>query len=248
MVIFDRILLKYPVLVLLYFLSLTCSYSQGNSISQNTDEINRKLKVLSRPTPDSPGGYIIDNSYEGLLGSPYLFDKFLPILVKADDIEYYVPVEANIDLKNSTLIYIEKESGDLFSLPCQRISEVLVELEKDRLIFRTTVNKNFKRSLKEERFYQVLKEAPNEFIKMPYKVLIPADYRGGYSAKRRYDEYKSEISYYILDHDNSYTEVSLNRKSLIKLFPDKKDIIKKVSKEKTYSDREEMVLAILKKL
>jgi len=243
----NRKMLKYPALVIICFLSVTFSYSQGNSIYQNTEDINRKLKVLSRPTPDAPGGYIFDNSYEGLKGSPYLFDKFLPLQIKVKEVDFYLSVEGNIDLKNNTFIYIEKESGVLYSIPCQRVAELIVETGEERMIFRTTDTKNSQKGLNEERFYQVLKEAPYKFIKMPSKVLIPADYRGAYSAKRRYDEYKFEAKYYIVSFDTLYAEVKLKKNSLIKLFPDKKETIKKVIKEKTYSDPEEMVLSVLKK-
>lgn len=83
---------------------------------------------------------------------------------------------------------------------------------------------------------------------MPVKKLIAADYKDVYSADRRYDEYTTYYKYYIMSRDSTFQQIQLNKKSLIKMFPDKKDLINNTLEAKTYGNSEDMVLDILNKL
>ncbi len=239
--------LRKLVLFSIGVLLMNHAYSQG-SPNDNTRIINRKLKILSSPSADVAGGYVTNNSYEGLKGGPFLFDEFRPLIIRVTEIDLYVSVDANLDLISNSLLYKDPETGQLYSIPSGRVVEAVFKNENDTLVFKTTENKIFEPDLKETKFYQVLKGGPNEFIRIPFKIFIPADYSGAYTAKRRFDEYKTEYRYFILNSEMVYKQVKLSKRSLIKVFPEKKELIRSSYQMKTESDKEEVFLSVLDKL
>lgn len=233
-------------------LSLACTLVLIHAYSQSPNDhirdINRKLKVLSTTSPDVPGGYIFNNSYEGLKGAPFLLEEFVPVQVKLKDTEGYFQLSANLDLKNSLLLYVEDNTNLVLAIPPIKIEEVIINNQNDTMIFRTSENKDFEPALKEVRFIQVLKVLPSEFIRVPYKIYIPADYLGGYTAKRRYDEYRTEYDYYLMNSGKTFEKMKLTKKSLIKAFPEKKEFINETFRTHAEQDKEKIVLLVLDNL
>ncbi len=83
---------------------------------------------------------------------------------------------------------------------------------------------------------------------VPEKTFIEADYKAAYSADRRYDEYESFNKYFIKGADNVFHQIQLNKKSLVKIFPDKKEMINDAFREKSGEGDEEKIIALLLKL
>ena len=134
------------------------------------------------------------------------------------------------------------------AIPCDRTNELVVKWQGKDLTFRTTVGKSFDKEIKEPKFFQVLYGGQYSFIKMPVKIFTEAAYKGAYSPDRRYDEYETKYRYYILGTDNVFHQVQLNKKSLVKLFPDKKDLVGSVIDSGRFNNDEEMVISVLEKL
>lgn len=242
-----RINLKRLSVILAFILQI--NNMQGQSPNDLTRQINRQLKVLSSPSPDVAGGYVFNNSYEGMKGGPLLFDKFLGLKIMVKEVDYYIQVEANIDLLNNSLLYKDPDSGQLYSIPSDRIAELIFEDENDTMLFKTTENKQFDADdMKETRFIQVLKKGADSFVKIPYKIFVPADYAGAYTAKRRYDEYRTEYRYFVMSSQNIYKEVKLTKNSLIKVFPEKREMIKNAFRTSKSSGKEEIALSFLENL
>jgi len=116
------------------------------------------------------------------------------------------------------------------------------------MVYRTASGNKYAKDFKKHKFFQVLKEGKYQLIKVPIKKLIAADYKGAYSADRRYDEYATFYRYYIMNPDSSINQIQLTKKSLIKLFPDKKDLINNTIESKTNGNNEDMVIDCLNKL
>ncbi len=91
-------------------------------------------------------------------------------------------------------------------------------------------------------------QEPHQFIMIPEKNFIEADYKAAYSADRRYDEYQTYNKYFIKGTDDIFRQIQLNKKSLIKIFPGRKDIINEAFREKSNKDNEDIVIEILGKL
>ena len=115
------------------------------------------------------------------------------------------------------------------------------------MLFRPTTGKKFDRVLREQKFFQVLKEGKYQFIKIPLKTFIQASYKGAYSADRRYDEFQSDARYYLMNSEGVFCQIQLNRKSLAKMFPDKKEVIDQAFREESNPDKETVIMSLLDK-
>ena len=240
--------MKKLSLSLILIMIFSACYSQGGTLYQTGISAEQNLKAIGNLVPYCPGGMGFDTRYEGIKGSPRLFDTLLTSYLKVKGQDNYFQIEADIDLVSNILIFKHPKTGKLLSIPIDNITEVVMISKGKDLIFRTTEGKSFEKNLKEQKFFQVLKEGPLQFIKIPEKKFIEANYKGAYSADVRYDEYKTFFRYYLMSKDSSYHQIQLTRKSLAKLFPDRKDLINNSIDEKSNSGNEELVLSLLEKL
>jgi hypothetical protein len=239
-------MMKRFFLIFISTLLLSTLYSQNNNPYRIGLTAEQNLNAIGNLSPTTPGGMGFDNRYEGVVGSSRLFDTLLPSLLNIKDQDYYLKLESDIDLMKNTLIFLNPKTRKLNWIKTDIVNELVITENGKELIFRTTGGKNFEKVMKEERFYQVLKDGAYQFIKMPYKDFIEADYKGVYTSDRRYDEYKTLYKYFILKPDNIFYQTRLSKKSLVKLFPDKKQLIKSTDISSA-SDDEMMILSILEK-
>jgi hypothetical protein len=237
------------LLFVAFILLINSVYSQANDTYQKGVSAEKNLNAILNLAPYSVGGVGFDSRYEGVKGSVRLFDKLLPSYLKIKGTDYYLQLETDIDLAENFLLFLHPKSGALLSLPPDMVSEVVINNNGKELLFRTSVGKRFEKDLKEKKFFQVLKDGTYSFIKMTVKIFTEASYKGAYSPDRRYDEYETKYRYYISGADSTFHQLLLlNRKSLVKLFPDKKELITNIIESKAYNNDEEMVIAVLDKL
>ena len=240
--------MRKSLLVFVFIFSILGAYSQTNSIYQKGLSADQNLNAIVNLAPYSNGGIGFDTRYQGIKGSTRLFDTLMPSFLKIKGKDYYLQLKTDIDIVTNSLLFIHPKSGKMLSLPSDIVSELIIENKGKELIFSTSDGKKFEKKLKEQKFFQVLKIAPVMFIKMPVKTFTEADYKGAYSADRRFDEYETVYRYYISGSDSTFRQLQLNKKSLVKLFPDKKELINNLVESKSYSNSEEMVLDVLGKL
>jgi hypothetical protein len=222
-------------------------YSQGNNLYQTGLTAEQNLKAIGDLSKfGSAIGIGFDTRYEGTKGSPRLFDTLQPSFLNVKGQDFYMKLSTNIDLVNNSLIFIYPLTGKQLSLPSIYVKEVKINKEGKEMVFRTA-DGNKDKIFKEHKFFQVLKEGQYQFIKVPIKKLIAADYKDAYSPDRRYDEYTTYYKYFIMNSDSSFNQIQLTKKSLIKLFPDKKDLINRTIEAKVYNNNEDMVLDFLNK-
>jgi len=236
------------VFVLAYTLISNRVNSQATNIYQKGLTAEQNLNAIGNLAPYSTGGVGFDTRYEGIKGSPRLFDTLVPSFLNVKGQDYYLQLKTDIDLVKNTLLFIHPKTGKLIALPSNMVNELVINRHGKEMVFRTTAGKNFDKDVKEDKFFQVLKEGPFPFIKMPLKIFTEANYKGAYSPDRRYDEYETKYKYYIFSADSTFHQVQLNRKSLVKLFPDKKELIDNAIGSKSYTNDEEMVIAVLETL
>jgi hypothetical protein len=236
------------VFILIFTLNFKIAISQVNNVYQKGLSAEQNLNAIRDLAPYSIGGVGFDTRYEGIKGSPRLFDTLLPSFLNIKGQDYYLQLKTDIDVVKNALLFLHPKTGKLLALPADMVNEVVIKDSGKEMVYRTTSGKSFEKSAKEQKFFQVLKEEPYPFIKMPVKIFTEANYKGAYAPDRRYDEYETKYRYYIFCPDNTFHQVQLNRKSLVKLFPDKKEIIDKAIGSKTYENDEEMVIAVLELL
>lgn len=234
--------------ILFLILIFSRAYSQGNALYQNGLTADQNLNAIGKLAPYTTGGVGFDTRYEGIKGSPRLFENLLPSFLKVKGQDFYIQLETNLDLAGNLLLFKYPETGKLMAIPSDKIEEVKINSEGKEMLFRISRETDFGREIKDGRFYQVLREGQIYFIKLPVKKLIEADYKAVYSPDRRFDEYTTYYKYYIMGPGGTFQQIQLTKKSLIRLFPDKKELINKSIEEKTYTSNEEMVLDIIDKI
>ena len=237
--------MKRVLFIIFLLLILSKVYPQANVVPPAGILTEANLKAIGNITPYSTGGVGFDTRYEGIKGSPRLFDKLLPSLLKVKGQSSILELESNLDLMGNSLLFNYPKTSKLVSIPSEIVNEVRIKSEGKELVFRVTREKDFEREIKDGKFYQVLKEGPYEFIKLPIKRFIPADYKKAYSPDRRYDEYTTDYWYYLMGSDSIFHQIKLTKRSLMKFFPDKKETIGRTIDEKSYANDEEMVMDIL---
>jgi hypothetical protein len=224
-------------------------YSQVNGLYQTGLTAEQNLKAIGDLTRyATAGGTGFDNRYEGTKGSPSLFDTLQPSFLNIKGQDFYMKLNTNIDLVNNSVIFIHPVTGKLLSLPSNFIKEVKINQKDNELVFRTASGNKYTKDFKEHKFFQVLKEGNYQFLKVPIKKLIAADYKDAYSPDRRYDEYTTYYKYYIMSPDSSFNQIQLTKKSLIKMFPAKKETINDIFESQSSKNKEEMVIDLLNKL
>ena len=198
--------------------------------------------------PLTQGGTGFDTRYEGVKGSPRLFEKLVPGFVKINSREEYFKLEINLDVFQNRLLFSHPKTGKLLSLPSSSVNEIIINTDSIEGLYRTTANLKFEKDFKDVKFCQILYDGPYKLIKIPFKVFNEADYKKAYSVDRRYDEFETSINYYIMTSDNIFHSFRLSTKSLTKLFPDKKSLIEKIASGSPDKNDEEKIILILSKL
>lgn len=215
--------------------------------SQEKVLTEQDLKLVMKFSPYSMVSTGFDTRYEGIKGTPRLYDTLSPSVVIIKGQKNRIKVQSDLDLVSNSFIFVHPRTKELMAIPASEISEVVFVKDSKELLYRSTLDRSFDKKFKEPVFYQVLKNGPVQFIKIPYKVFTQADYKGAYSVDRRYDEYRNLSRYYIMGKDSVFHQVQLNRKSLLKIFPEEKDLINKAFEEESGSDEETLVLSLLEK-
>jgi len=226
-----------------------CGFSQQTttSIYQKGISAYENLQAIGNLSPYSPGGVGFDTRYQGVKGSPRMLDTLLPSFLRIGGREDYFELLADLDLVSNSLIYEHPKTKKLFAVPLDVVSEVIINKDGKELVFRSTMGKRFDRELREQKFYQVLNDGEFQFIKIPVKTFIQANYKGAYSPDRPYDEFRSDAKYYLLNSDGVFCQIQLNKKSVAKIYPEKKKVIDQITKEEANPDKEAMILSILEK-
>ena len=241
-------LIKRFILLFISLLYTFCIYPQKTDIHQSGVMGGQNLKAFENISPYFTGVvYGFDPRYEGIKGTTRLFDTLFASALLLSGQENFVQLNCDIDLIRNTLIFIHPSTAKLMEISSDSIIEIIVNENDKQLIYRTTKGLRFEKEIQENKFFQVLKERPNQFIKIPEKKIIEANYQGNYSPNRRYDEFKLVNMYYIADSDSIFHKVQLNKRSLSKLFPDKRELIDKGFEKNSDDNAEEKVISILKK-
>jgi hypothetical protein len=232
--------------VLLLIILTADLISQVKNVYQTGISAEENLKAIGNLGALSIGGVGFDTRYKGVKGSPMLFDTLLISYLKINQQDKYIEIESNIDVVTNSILCMHPKTKQLITIPGFRINELIIRKEDTDMIFRTMSNENLKMKSGEYIFYQVLNDDAYKLIKVPSKDFIEADYKQAYSPGRNYDEFVTVYKYYILSPDGNINQCQLSAKSVSKIFPDKKELIKKKADEKNYTDKELIVIDILR--
>lgn len=182
------------------------------------DNLSRVGNAL-KSSQNMATGIAYDNRFEGTKGTPYWFDDWCVADVDFIGFKSYENVALKYDVVNEKVIL--KISSDSI--------EYVVEPE---IIERFTVNyfgNNFKfskidRNLflnpqEKTKFYRVVYDGQIAVIQEVLKVLIKADFKGGYASGETYDQYVKKENYFLLYPKGKFKPFELKQKSVAKCLP-----------------------------
>jgi hypothetical protein len=236
------------LIIISFFAALSLGgHSQANAVYQRGLSAEENLKAISKLGPYSAGAVGFDNRYEGVKGSTRMLDTLLASFLMVRGQDYYIQLLADLDIVNNLVVYQDPKSKKLLTIPVDIVSEIIINTDGKELLFRTTYGKIFEKEMKPQRFCQILKDGQYQFIKIPLKKFVEADYKGAYSADRRYDEFQATQKYYLISSDFVFHQIQLNKKSVSKLYPEKKALIDQSDEEETFLNKEDMIISILTK-
>lgn len=233
-----------PILILTFLFIINSSAQKSIGYLSGAASQSNLNAVESLSPYSSALGF--DNRYLGVKGTTRLLDTLVAasLLIKGND--KYIRLECDIDVVRNALMF-RKPAGDLMEILSEHVDEVILHNEGKNLIFKTTESVIFEKKPEGNKFYQVLNEGNWQFIKIPDKKFVAADYKRLYSPDIRYDEYRSLNKYYIMGTDSVFHRVQLTRRSLIKLFPSRSKLINAGFDEKSGENPEDQVIRLLEK-
>lgn len=165
-----------------------------------------------------------DNRYEGVKGTPFFNEEWRKATVTKGN-KLFANMEVKYNVYENNILY-RNTKGEEFVLEPHSIESFVLEDSKTKQehLFRRLPELARQDASLANQFVLVLYDGKKfQLVMVPEKILVKADFKGGYSAGKKYDELKDTHTYYLLSPDKKPTKVKLNKKNLLKALPDKQD-------------------------
>ncbi len=200
---------------LIFFMASTSLVAQkpleGVDAQSNMNAIGGSYNPTSNNTVR-----VFDGRYKGFKGTACFFDQWYPADIVFQNGIKYEKIMTKLDIyKQQEIVIIRKEKGDSITLKDEAIKIFVIDNTE------TGRKHTFKRfQVGENRlgdFCDVLCEGKYALIAHRNKTLIPADFKGGYSTERFYDEFILTVEFYIVTPDNQIIKLKKSKKALSKI-------------------------------
>ena len=212
------------------------SYPEGYEAQEN-------LKALS-DIEHSESIRTFDNRYEGVKGTPYVLDKFHPGEVYLKSKNRVTVQDMNYDCIENEIVYID---------PATKVIRLMNRYQVDFFIIRNgdRIMTFVPLVLEEDAetiFAEMLYNLGSRVYKVYGKDWIKANYEGGYSPDRRYDEFRDTYDFYFMKKGEYILhKARKSKKQLIAAFPDhEKEISSFIKSHKLNLKEDESLVSLLK--
>lgn len=190
---------------------------QAQSIS-NTDGYERNENIRELGSTDGTGNVrTFDNRYEGVKGTPFVFEEWYPGEIFLSNKEKISIAHLNYNSFENEIVY--KEDGSDVIRLVNKYKVDLFQLKKDGEI-KTFIPVSLKNDAQAV-FVEVLYDLDSRVYKVYKKEFLKANYEGGYSADRRHDEFIDKYDVMILKAgESTLYKVKSSKKYILSLFPE----------------------------
>jgi hypothetical protein len=250
--------MKPLLIVLISFFYLLDSFSQKVNVYQDGSIGAENIKAMISPSGNN-FVHAFDSRYEGVKGTPNLFNNMVSSYLLGNGQEKYIKVESDIDILSNSVIFRDPSTSNLMEISSDNVKELVFTIYDKDFVYRTTRGLKFEKKIKENKFYQVIREEPYKLIMITFKVFIKADNEPTFNSGRHYDEFRTDRKYYLEDSGGVFHQVIFNnisydciihpskidKKGLAKIYPEKKEIIYRAFEEKPDSVSIERIISIL---
>jgi hypothetical protein len=165
-----------------------------------------------------------DTRYQGIKGTPFFLDKWGKASISMYDNKVYDSITLNYNVYENTLHYLDaKGIGRVLSL--NNVSQFILtdSLGLNRYNFMKYDGDSGLDERSSDRYLLMLYEGGQAtFAMLPQKQLLKADFKGGYSSNKPYDEFITSNIYLIAIKGQPIQKVKLTKKQLLASLADKK--------------------------
>lgn len=179
-----------------------------------------------------------DNRYEGTKGSPFYIDNWSEGSITTKDDRQILFSEMKYDAFEDEVIINKPNSGHYYFQKNKTKSFMLKE-EKTGKNINFVLHHHFK-DYNDLQFYRLIYQGKINILEHIKIVFEKADYEGGYSNDKRYDEFKkySEL-YYCSKADLQPKKLKRTTKAISNIFPDHTAEMRKIIIDNRYDPKSE---------
>ena len=233
--------MKNIILILAFLIPVWCAAQ--NVTMPERYEAKENLKALS-DMEHAESIRTFDNRYEGVKGTPFVFEEFHPGEVYLKTKNKVVVQDLNYDCFENEIVYVD---------PATKAIRLMNKFQVDFFIIRNGDMEMTFVPLKlegetETIFAEVLYNQGSIVYKVYGKGWVKANYEGGYSPDRRYDEFvdKSDL-YFLKKGEPILYKARRSKKQLVAAFPGhEKEISSFIKANKLNLKEDESLVSLLK--
>lgn len=185
------------------------------------------------PNGNSNMALVMDNRYQGIKGSPRLFDKWYPAEIVLNGGQKHQNIPFKLDVFEKQELITKNQMGDSLFIKEEMVSYFSIYNEDTKI---THTFKRFKEKSTDIKpiFFDVLNEGKYSLLAKRYKNFSPADFKGGYSVQKFYDEYTNATDLFVkMPEIEDLVKIKPNKKSILKVLSGKdKELSAFIDKEK----------------
>ncbi len=230
--------------ILLTLLALTLSVQAFAQQPANGIDAQYNADAISGAPGRGNTVRTFDNRYQGIKGTPYLSNLWERGIVKYSDGKKAQGIFKINLFENSLMALLP--AGDSVILFPQNINEIRIDqAEGEALIIRRFPINTLKNP--EGTYAVVVYDGNSKLIYSKRKNLLKADYKGGYSADRRQDEFIDSDSYYIQPANAQPVKLKkLTAKNILSVLPKHTEPLKAyIAEHKLNLQREDDIVKLL---
>jgi len=223
-------------MITVYCAAQTVSPPEGYEAKENLRELGSLSGTGSVKT--------FDNRYEGTKGTPYVFETWFPGEIYLKSKKKVLVKEMNYNCYDNELVFMDPATSVIRLINRYTVDFYYILNGNDTLLFVPIEPENDGEFL----FAQVLYKGGSMVYKHYQKEFVRANYEGGYSADRKYDQFADKSTLYISrQNDEMYYKVKKSKKQILEAFPGVEDEISSYIKaEKIDLKDEKDVVKLLK--
>jgi hypothetical protein len=232
--------MKPYILILLALISFTSAAQKtpdptGYEAKENLRELG---SVYSTGTVKT-----FDNRYEGVKGTPYVFEEFRQGEVFLKNKNKVVIEALNYNCFENEITYMDPSTDEVRLLNKFQVDLFTIQ-DGDKVLRFVPLQLEDAETI----FVEVLYNKGSIAYKVYKKEWVKANYEGGYSADRKYDEFVDKYDlYFSKKGDNTLYQAKKSKKQVMAAFPDQKSNISSFIKSNKLNLKEDESLVKLLK-
>lgn len=170
-----------------------------------------------------------DDRYEGVKGSPYLLNDFLPGVLVLHSGQSYENLQLRYQLMKQEVEYKTLTNPTPLVLDAEDIRLIIIKDKASRqdFIFEKKEVSMAKGRKPMYPHFITLYDKGSTLLVQPEKTFKKADYQGAYSSNKKYDEYKTYFAYFLRPkNQEKFIRVKLSNGSMLSALSDRKKELK----------------------